>query len=110
LQDYGVCVGLDTAEVKTRLAKLYPRNNTTPKPLRVRRCKNLALALSYMIKPYFGRRVSYIDGTGRFNTRKVPLKRPQVQELATWIDQYPLTARYALTGCRRYRDQIEPTK
>ena len=112
LQVYGVCVGLDVTEVRSRLAKQYPANNTTPKPLRVRRCKrkrrNLARALSYMIKPYFGRRVSYIDDTGRFNTRKVPLKRPQAQEVATWIDQYPLTARYALTGCRRYGDRIEP--
>jgi hypothetical protein len=114
LQVYGVCVGVDVAEVTTRLAKLHPANNTTPKPLRVRRCKkkrrNLAKALSYMIKPYFGRRVSYLDDdTGRFNTRKVTLKRAQAQELATWIDQYPLTARYALTGCRRYGDRIEPT-
>jgi hypothetical protein len=110
LQVYGVCVGLDVTDVRARLAKQYPDSDTTPKPLRVRRCRNLAKALSYMIKPYFGRRVSYLDNTGRFNTRKVPLKRPQAQELATWIDQYPLTARYALTGCRRYVNRIEPTK
>jgi len=88
---------------------LYQANDTTPEPLKVRECENLAKALSYMIKPYFGRRVSYLDNTGRFNTRKVPLKRAQAQELATWIDQYPLSARYALTGCRRYGDRIKPT-
>jgi hypothetical protein len=110
LQVYGVCVGVDMAEVRRRLAKQYPANDTTPKPLRVRRCKNLAEALSYTIKPYFGKRVNYVDKTGRFNTRKVSLKRPQVQELATWINQYLLTARYALTGCRRYGKRIEPTK
>jgi hypothetical protein len=109
LQVYGVCVGVDVAGVTTRLAKLHPANDTTPKPLRVRECENLAKALSYMIKPYFGRRVSYLDDTGRFNTRKVGLKPSQAQELATWIDQYPLTARYALTGCRRYANRIEPT-
>ena len=108
LQVYGVCVGLDLIEIRARLAKQYLGNKTTPRPLRVRRCRNLPKALSYMIKPYFGRRVSYIDDTGRFNTRKVSLKRPQAQELATWIAQYPLTARYALTGCRRYGDRIEP--
>jgi hypothetical protein len=110
LQVYGVCVGLDVTEIRSRLAKQYPANDTTPKPLRVRRCRNLAKVLSYMIKPYFGRRVSYLDDTGRFNSRKVGLKRQQAQELARWIDNYPLTARYALTGCRRYGSRIEPTK
>jgi hypothetical protein len=87
LQVYGVYVGADMAEVRNRLAKLYPPNSTTSKPLRVRICRNLPKALSYMIKPYFGRRVSYFDDTGRSNTRKVSLKRRQVQELATWINQ-----------------------
>jgi hypothetical protein len=89
LHVYGVCVSVDVAEVTTLLARLYPANNTTPKPLRVRHCENLADALSYLIKPYFGRRVSYLDGTGRGSTRgNVPLKRAQAQELATWIDPY----------------------
>jgi hypothetical protein len=109
LQVYGVCVSVDVAELRSRLARQYRGNDTTPKPLRVRECENLAKALSYMIKPYFGRRVSYLDDTCRFNTRKVPLKRPQAQELATWINQYPLTARYALTGCRRYGDRVQPS-
>jgi hypothetical protein len=109
LQVYGICVAVDMAEVRIRLARLYQANDTTPEPLKVRECENLAKALSYMIKPYFGRRVSYLDNTGRFNTRKVPLKRAQAQELATWIDQYPLSARYALTGCRRCGDRIKPT-
>lgn len=113
LHVYGVCVGLDRKELRRRLAKFYPSNATTPKPLRVRKCENtkeaLARALSYAIKPYFGRRANYRDKTGRFTTRKVSLKRPQVQELTTWINGYPLTARYALTGCRRYGDRIERT-
>lgn len=108
LQVYGVCVAVDKTELRIRLARQYRGNDTTPKPLRVRECENLAMALSYMIKPYFGRRVSYRDRTGKFTTLKVGLKRPQAQELATWIDQYPLTARYALTGCRRYGDRIQP--
>lgn len=110
LQVYGVSVGVDIAEVRRRLANFYPANNTTPKPLRVRQCNNLAKALSYALKPFFGRRVNYLDDTGRFNTRKVRLKRPQVQELAAWIKHYPLTVRYVLTGCRRYGDRIERSK
>jgi hypothetical protein len=102
-----VCVALDMAEIRIRLARQYGGNDTTPEPLKIRECENLAKAPSYIIKPYFGRRVSFLDDTCRFNTRKVRLKRRQAQELATWIDQYPLTARYALTGCRRYGDRIQ---
>ena len=110
LQVYGVCVGVEKAEVKKRLTTLYPANDTTPRPLRIRRCTNLVQALSYAIKPYFGKRVSYFHSeTGKFRTRKVSLKRPEAQEVATWIDHYPLSARYALTGCRRYGDRIEAT-
>jgi hypothetical protein len=58
----------------------------------------------------FIRRVSYVDATGRFNTRKVPIKSAEMRELTVWLDQYPLTARYLLTGCRRYGDRIEPNK
>jgi hypothetical protein len=110
MQVYGVVVGMPRVEVKKRLAVNLPISDRIPRPLRVRSCTELAAALSYIIKPMFIRRVSYIDPTGRLNTRKVPIKSVQTRELAVWLDQYPLTARYLLTGCRRYGDRIEPNK
>jgi hypothetical protein len=101
LKLYGVVVGLIRLEVKQRLAVNLPVSDRIPRPFRVRTCRELPKPLSYIIKPMLIRRVSYIDPTGRFNTRKVPIKSAEMRELAVWLDQYPLTARYLLTGCRR---------
>jgi hypothetical protein len=110
LQVYGVVVGLPRLEVKKRIAANLPISESIPRPLKVRSRGELADALSYIIKPMFVRRVSYVDTTGPFNTRKVPIKSAEMRELAVWLDQYPLTARYLLTGCRRYGDRIELNK
>jgi len=107
MQVYGVVVGLPRKEVKERLGRNYPPADGVPRPLRVRECTDLPAALSYIIKPMFVRRVSYVDSTGRLNTRKVGLKPSQMQELAIWLGQYPMNFRYVLTGCRRYGDHIE---
>lgn len=109
-QVYGVVVGLDRHDTKATLTHLYPKNRNTPRPLRVRKCRNLAKALSYIVKPYFSERVNYRDDTGRMNTRTVRLKAPQIRELTPWLCQYSLTQRYVLTGARRYSDRIEVHK
>ena len=106
-QVYGIAVGLDPDKTRATLEPLYPASPNTPRPLRVRKCSNLAKALSYVIKPYFSERVNYRDATGRMNTRTVRLKPDQIRELAPWICRYPLTERYVLTGARRYSDRIE---
>src|SRR5207248_11332999 len=92
------------------LAHLYPKTRNSFRPLRVRKCDDLAKALSYVIKPYFSERVNYRDNTGRMNTRTIRLKPDQIRELAPWVCQYPLTGRYVLTGARRYSDRIEVHK
>lgn len=105
-QVYGIVVGLGFEGVKERLAGYYPSTDRIPRPLRVRFCSEIADALSYTLKAKFVRRVSYVDDTGRMNTRKTDLKPPQLRELAAWLGQYPVSSRYVLTGCRRSGDQI----
>jgi hypothetical protein len=105
-QIYGVVVGLPVDAVKTELQRLYPRGPSTPRPLRVRECSDLPEAISYAVKPTLVRRISYIDDTGRLNTRKLSLKPRQLRELALRLCQYELPVRYMLTGCRRYGDRI----
>ena len=106
LQVYGIVVGLTQEVVKERLAQLHPATDRVCRPLRSRVCKELPDALSYTIKPMFVRRVSYLDRSGRHNTRKVGLKSSQLGELAAWLGQYPVTVRYILTGCRKSGDRI----
>ena len=105
LQVYGVVIGCTPEQVRTALSGLYPAAKRTPRPLKVNRCNNLAAAVSYAIKPYFGRRVSYIGRNGRRQTRKVPLNSSEIRELAVWIDQYRLADRYLLRGCRGRRNK-----
>jgi len=107
VQAYGVVVGLDVEAVKKALQHLYPHTSSTPRPLRVRVCSELPEALSYAIKPGFVRRISYIDDTGRRNTRRCSLKPPQLLELALSLGRYKVPVRYALTGCKLYRDRID---
>jgi hypothetical protein len=105
VQVYGVVVGLGVDAVKGALKRLYLGGASVPKPLWVRVCSELPAALSYTIKPRFVRRVGYTRG--RRNTRKCSLKPAQARELALCLGRYQLPARYALTGCRRYRDRID---
>jgi len=107
VQAYGVVVGLDVDAVKKALQRLYPRTSSAPRPLRVRECCELPEALSYVIKPEFVRRVSYIDDTGRHNTRKCSLKAAQLRELALCLGRYRSSVRHALTGCRLYSDRTD---
>jgi hypothetical protein len=87
VQAYGVVVELDVDVVKGALQRLYPRTSSAARPLRVRECCELPEALSYVIKPEFVRRVSYIDDTGRHNTRKCGLKAAQLRNwLCAWAD------------------------
>jgi hypothetical protein len=104
---YGVVVGSNVEALKHALKRLYPPDQSTPRPFLARECTDLPKALSYAIKPFVGRRVGYLNGQRRRDTNKVPLKRTQLRELATWLGQYPLAARYLLIGCRRYGDRIE---
>jgi hypothetical protein len=106
VQVYGVVVGLQVDAVRTEIQRLYLSAASTPRPLRVRECSDLPKAISYTIKPTLVRRVSYIDETGRQNTRKLDLKPRQLRELVLCLGQYELPVRYVLTGCRRYRDRI----
>jgi hypothetical protein len=105
---YGVVFGLSARHVKGALKDLYPADKSASKPFMAKDCCTyLPKALNYAIKTTFIRRARYIDDQDHLNTRKVSLKRPQLRELATWLDQYPLSSRYLLTGCRRYGDRVK---
>ena len=73
---YGVVVGIGVEDVKNGIKRLYPRDTSIKRPLRVRECTDVPKALSYAVKPAFVRRVSYVDPrTGRDNTTITTLSR-----------------------------------
>jgi hypothetical protein len=105
-QMYGVIVGLDVEAVKSAIKHLYSRAPSIPKPFHTRECLKVPEALSYIIKPAFVRQVRYIDHPRRCPL-KFWLKASQLREMALCLGRYKLPVRYALTGCRLYRDRID---
>ena len=104
---YGLVVGLTREEVKAALSAYYPPRQRAQRPLHVKNCNSLPPVLSYCIKPYFSRHSGYRDRRkGHKNNLPEPLKGSQVQELALWLDQYRLSDRYVVRGCRKRGDRI----
>jgi hypothetical protein len=106
-QVYGVVVGLEIEAVESAIKREYPSEASIPMPLWVRKCSNLAVALSDAIKPELVRRASCMDDAGRGDTRKFRLKKTQLKEVGLWLSLYEAPVRYVLTGSRRYSDRIK---
>jgi len=103
---YGVVIYASPNRVRQILEPLFPPDRRAPRPLMVSRCDDLAGAVSYSLKPYFSRRVSYVDETGRRNTRTCPLRANDLREVACLLSRLKIEHRYLLIGCRRSKDKI----
>jgi hypothetical protein len=110
---YGVVVGIGVEDVKNGIKRLYPRDTSIKRPLRVRECTDVPKALSYAVKPAFVRRVSYVDPrTGRDNTYNYDLKPPQLRELALCLGRYKFARSirpHRLSGLQR-SNKAEPRR
>lgn len=83
------------------LKRFFPTDITVPKPIMMKPVTDEIEAVSYLWKSVFCRRVTYVDSTGRLNTRKVPLKPDQDRELRVYLDQYAATDRLCMSGLQR---------
>jgi hypothetical protein len=91
--------------VSAAFSRFFMPGEMIPRPVRTRAVTEIIPAVSYVVKPYYARRVGYIDGNGRRNTRTCALKPPQLQELSELLDQYSfndllLLHRLRRNGCR----------
>jgi hypothetical protein len=110
----GVVVGLSARRAQKVLKELYPEDRWEQYP---EGYPGYALeeALGKIVWPEYVRQVERLypwRGAGTklgFATMTVhlPLHPPQMRELAEWLGQYEMSARYALIGCRRNKDRIE---
>lgn len=95
----------DTDALAKRLRNAFPAGATAIKPVFMKVVHHLPGAASYTLKNMFVRRVSYVDKTGRRNSRKVRLTGPETRELLCWLDRYPLKHRVIgvepCSGCGR---------
>lgn len=72
----------------------------------VRRFRNPARQGSYVLKSLFTKRLSIIDGTGRRNTKKYPLKAKQLAEIALWLRRWRPLSRVLLHGVQLRRNHL----
>jgi hypothetical protein len=86
----GIVVGLEADAVESAIKREYPREASSPTPLSLSKCRNLAAALDSAIKPEFVRNAS---------PRNPGLKNAQLNETALWLNLYEPKVRYVLTGC-----------
>lgn len=85
--------GYDATHIKHMLARFYPESATIPRPVFAREVSDILAAASYSYKSVFNRRVSYVDETGRRNTRVLSLKPAQSRQLAVFLDAQPRRSR-----------------
>jgi hypothetical protein len=81
LQAYGIT----RAANATALRDAFGVSGSVERPIRIRPCTHLCRALTYALKTQFVRRISYVDKTGRWNTRKVSLSASQQRVVAWWL-------------------------
>ena len=86
----------------------FPADDAAPRPIYTSAIQDPIEQLSYLLKPFFSRRVSYIDDQGQANTRNAPLKPQQLTEIAVFMAQYEMTDRLFLQNVRRYGARLVP--
>lgn len=73
--------------LRESLKECFRLEPTAKKPVVVVPLRDPVRQGSYLFKMLFSRRVSYRKANGETNTRDLPLKGPQVAEIAMWLDR-----------------------
>lgn len=106
-----ICPRLSETQVDA-LREVFPNNTTAyvhkavvPSPI-----KNRPEQFSYVLKPFFQKRSSYISSNGRRNAKKGPINNARRRrELFHQLDRHPMTESLVLFHARRIGGDIRPT-
>lgn len=90
------------------LKLMFPAGETAPRPVRLRVLTDPVKAITYSYKPFFQRRVSYLDQDGHLDNRDLPLRPEQERELRLFLDRVGFTGRLFLRNIRRRGDRLVP--
>ena len=83
-----------------------PKDKACPKPIYTDEIDNPIEQLSYLVKPFFERRVSYTDKDGKSDAKDWPLKPKQLREIAVFMDRFDMTDRLFMQNVRRYGPKL----
>jgi hypothetical protein len=97
-QLYGFVETTNGRKLHRLLSKAFPKSHFVARPIYTKRFDGTAKGASYALKFQFVRRVSYLDQSGRWNTRKVSLKAPEHVKLMLALDRLGLHRRIETIG------------
>jgi hypothetical protein len=106
---HGVVQGENTARLQEAIKAAFPPEPTAPAPYRFSAVHNSGEAITYLFKGSFNRRCRY-SKDGKARTRNLPIKGPQLKELAVFLDRYAIGSRLILIGLRRDGKHLIPTR
>jgi len=99
---YGIVLTANSPkQVKADLGKYFSNDESVRVPVKVNRLKHPMRAVSYLWKPFFQRRISYVAPNGRQAARKLPLRPKQLREVASYFADKAPTERLLFIGIRR---------
>lgn len=88
-------------QVKAELGTFFPVDESVRVPVLAKRLNEPMRPVSYLWKPFFQRRVSYIAANGRLAARKLPLRPDQVREVVSYFADKAPCERLLFMGIRR---------
>lgn len=98
-----------TAEaVKLAMRAGFSKAETVPCPINTQTIENFFEVVSYSVKSEFYQRVTYIDPTGRQNSRQVSLPPERLAELTSYLDDFNPMDRLFQRNINRAK--LKPTK
>lgn len=97
-QAYGIVATTNRRKLRDKLNQAFPRTPMVPRPVRTRKFDGSAHGASYAFKYQYVRRVSYLNKNGRWDTRKVSLKKGEHTELMLALDRLDPSCRIGVVG------------
>jgi hypothetical protein len=99
--------GARRKEIRNALSRYYPKDEVTPRPIRIQPVTDLMPLIGYTMKPSFGMRRSYTDKDGRQNSWQYPyLPMERLREISMLLSRFTLTDRMVLKGVRRQGNKL----
>ncbi len=99
---YMLIEGEQTVQLEEAVKATFRPELTASVPYKFTQVTSRVKAVTYLYKAIFWRRSRYtVSSTGRHQTKRQPLKRPELTELLEFLGRYPVDARLILHGIRR---------
>jgi len=107
-----VC-GCSEAQLRFAFKAAYRADISCPRPVRIHRIdgkSDLVRVISYVFRPYFDRRLSYVNAHRGVRTLSCGLKIPQLRELTRALSHFPIIPGFTfMQGLRRQGGKLVTT-